>query len=305
MRRWTFILVTALAVVATGCAAATDQGRELPGAVLPAASSVLRAPRNALTLTAAGDICTSTPASCAPTADLIRTIHPDVALTLGDNQYSDGTLSEYLASYDQEWGRFKEITYPVAGNHEWKTPNAQGYLDYFHRGGYWYSFKVGEWRLYALDGSCTDDGGCDAGDPQYSWLEQKLAERSDRCILAYWHQPRFSSGSTHGSTTSVEPLWDLLYAAGADLILNGHEHNYERFLPQDPTGRAVADGIVEIVAGTGGNDDGSYPFGEPIANSAVRLNGLGVVRLRLWGRGWAERFIRPGGEVADRAAGAC
>ena len=83
-------------------------------------------------------------------------------------------------------------------------------------------------------------------------------------------------------------MWDLLWATGADLILNGHEHNYERFLPQDPTGRAVADGIVEIVAGTGGNDDGSYPFGEPIANSAVRLNGLGVVRLRLWGRGWAE-----------------
>ena len=97
--------------------------------------------------------CTSTPASCAPTADLIRTIHPDVALTLGDNQYSDGTLSSTSAATRS--GRFK-TSFPVAGNHEWKTPNAQGYLDYFHRGGYWYSFKVGM-GLYALDGSCTDD----------------------------------------------------------------------------------------------------------------------------------------------------
>jgi hypothetical protein len=264
-----------------------------------------RPPAGAPTLTAAGDICPSTPDPCTPTARLIRRIGPDVALTLGDNQYSDGALAEYLASYDHAWGTFKEITFPVAGNHEWKTPNAQGYLDYFHLRTYWYSFKVGKWRLYALDGTCSDDGGCSEGDPQYEWLKRKLSMRSDRCILAYWHQPRFSSGTTHGSATNVGPLWDLLYGAGADLVLNGHEHNYERFAPQDPAGLPTADGIVEIVAGTGGNGEGSYPFGDPIANSEIRLNGLGAVELRLWGHGWAERFLRPSGQIVDRASGTC
>ena len=247
----------------------------------------------------------STMQSCAPTARLVRSLHPDVALTLGDNQYSEGTLAEYLATYDHAWGRFKNITSPVAGNHEWKTPNAEGFLDYFHRSKYWYSFSVGRWRLYALDGTCSDNGGCGVGDPQYAWLKQKLASRTDRCILAYWHQPRFSSGITHGSESSVAPLWDLLFNAGADLILNGHEHNYERFAAQDPDGRPVSGGIVEIVAGTGGNGEGSYPFGDPIANSLVRLNGLGVVELRLWRHGWTERFFRPTGEVVDQASGTC
>ena len=159
-----------------------------------------------------------------------------MALTLGDNQYDEGTLAQYRASYDAAWGTFKGITYPVAGNHEWKTPKAQGYLDYFDRRTYWYSFMVGHWRFYALDGTCSDNGGCGVGDPQYTWLKQNLASRSDRCILAYWHQPRFSSGTTHGSDADVGPLWDLLSGAGADLILNGHEHNYERFAPQDPAG---------------------------------------------------------------------
>lgn len=101
----------------------------------------------------------------APTADLIRTLDPDAALTLGDNQYNEGTLAQYLGSYDQEWGTFKDITFPVAGNHEWETPDAQGFLDYFGRDGYWYSFTVGRWRIYALDGTCWADGGCGPGDP--------------------------------------------------------------------------------------------------------------------------------------------
>ena len=297
------LLVVATAVVAVGCGPADRAGpaRRSRGPLPPMA----RPPAGARTVTAAGDICPSTPDECGPTARLIRRIRPVVALTLGDNQYNDGTLAEYLASYDTAWGAFKDITFPVAGNHEWKTPNAQGYLDYFGLDAYWYSFRVGRWRLYALDGTCSDDGGCGAGDPQYKWLQHKLAARSDRCILAYWHQPRFSSGTTHGSATNVGPLWDLLYGAGADLVLNGHEHNYERFAPQDPQGRPAPDGIVQIVAGTGGNDAGGYPFGDPIANSEVRLNGLGVAVLRLWRGGWAERFLRPSGQVVDRASGSC
>ena len=291
-------------LIGAGCAPAVDGlGLSASRAKPPPWSSP---PPSALTVTAAGDICqVGTPASCDPTAHLIRRIHPDVALTLGDNQYTDGTLAQYRASYDHTWGTFKDITRPVAGNHDWKTTNAQGFLDYFGRHTYWYSFKVGHWRLYALDGTCSHDGGCGVGDPQYTWLEQELAARSDRCILAYWHQPRFSSGTTHGSDADVGPLWDLLYGAGADLILNGHEHNYERFAPQNPAGDPATDGIVEIVAGTGGSGDGSYPFGTPIANSEVRLNGLGVVELNLWAHGWVERFLRPGMKVVDRASGTC
>jgi len=291
------------AVVAAGCGSTTRTGLA-PGSRVSLPPTA-RVPARARTVTAAGDICPAKPDACTPTARLIRRISPDVALTLGDNQYSDGALAAYLGSYDVTWGTFKKITFPVAGNHEWKTPNAQGYLDYFHLDGYWYSFKVGRWRLYALDGTCSDDGGCGAGDPQYEWLRHKLAARSDRCILAYWHQPRFSSGTTHGSATNVGPLWDVLYRAGADLVLNGHGPNYERFAQQDPEGRPAPDGIVQIVAGTGGDDAGSYPFGDPIANSEVRLNGLGVVVLRLWRRGWSERFLRPSGQVADRASGTC
>ena len=228
-----------------------------------------------------------------------------MALTLGDNQYSAGTLTEYLDSYDHEWGTFKDITSPVAGNHEWETSDAQGYLDYFGRHRYWYSFTAGRWRIYALDGTCYANGGCGPGDPQYRWLKRNLSARADRCILAYWHQPRFSSGTTHGSDPQVAPFWRLLYRAQADVILNGHEHNYERFAPQNPNGRATPDGIVQIVAGTGGNGDGSNPFGDPVANSRIRLNGLGVVTLSLRPHGWVERFLRPSGDLADRTSGTC
>jgi calcineurin-like phosphoesterase family protein len=267
--------------------------------------SVSRPPPGALVITAAGDICGETPATCSPTADLIGNLHPDAVLTLGDNQYEDGTLAQYLAGYDGAWGTFKDITFPVAGNHEWETPDAQGYLDYFGRNTYWYSFTLGHWRFYALDGTCESNGGCDPGDQQYEWLKRQLRARSDRCILAYWHQPRFSSGTTHGSDARLEQVWQLLESAGADLVLNGHEHNYERFSPQDADGNADPEGMVEIVAGTGGATEGSYPFGPPIPHSRVRLNGVGAVDLRLWAGGWVERFRRPTGDIVDQISGTC
>jgi hypothetical protein len=254
---------------------------------------------------AAGDICGDRPSSCRATAHLIRSSSPDAVLTLGDNQYESGSLAEYRASYDKAWGRFKTITFPTAGNHEWKTPNAQGFRDYFGLRRTWYAFRLGAWRLIALDGTCSSNGGCGPGSPQYAWLRRELASHPRRCTLAFWHEPRFSSGTTHGSSTDVGSLWELLFQAGAELVLNGHEHNYERFAAQDPNGAADVDGIVEIVAGTGGRDDGDYPFGPPIANSVVRLSGVGVVRLRLTHLGWSERFLRPGGSVADSASGRC
>ena len=254
---------------------------------------------------AAGDICGERPGSCAATADLIRSLHPDAVLTLGDNQYPAGTLSEYRSSYDATWGRFRAITFPVAGNHEWETNGARGFKRYFGVGSVWSSSRIGNWRLYALDGTCSEDGGCAPGSRQYTWLRRTLASRSDRCILAYWHQPRFSSGTVHGSDAALAPFWRLLMGAGADLVLNGHEHNYERFARQDANGHASSAGIIEIVAGTGGESDGSYPFGPPLPTSSVRLNGLGVVVLKLSRHGWRESFVRPDGTVADRATGSC
>lgn len=259
-----------------------------------------------VTVMAAGDICTSQPSSCAPTANLIVNVGPDRVLPLGDNQYSAGTLAQYLAAYDKRWGSFKSITSPVAGNHEWMTASAQGYLDYFVLGdvGYWYAFDLGGWRFIALDGTCAKNGGCGLGSPQYMWLQNELSTPR-ACILAYWHQPRWSSGTTHGSDATVAPFWNLLYAAGADLVLNGHEHNYERFAPQNPQGQATQGGIVEIVAGTGGIGSGSYPFGSVEPNSQVRLNGLGVVELTLSAGAWSERFLRTSGAVVDQISGVC
>jgi hypothetical protein len=256
-------------------------------------------------VTAAGDICGALPSSCDATANLIGRIDPDIVLALGDNQYPEGALTDYRASYDQTWGRFRERTRPVAGNHEWRTPDAQGYLDYFGLRRYWYTFTARGWRFYALDGTCADDGGCGPGSPQYAWLERSLQARSDRCILAYWHQPRFSSGIEHGSDDGSDPFWRLLFAAGAELVLNGHEHNYERFAPQDPDAEPRDDGIVEIVAGTGRDRDDGYPFGAPIPNSQVRLNATGLIRLALLPHRWTARFVRSDGSVLDRTSGTC
>lgn len=262
-------------------------------------------------VTAAGDICMSTPASCEPTANLVRSIRPDAALTMGDNQYSSGTIEEYRASYAKAWGRFKAITRPSPGNHEWKDMT-NGYETYFGpavqtNGNNWYSFDLGNWHLVSLDGTCSAlPGACDAGGAEYHWLAKDLSTHASRCTLAYWHEPRWSSGTTHGSSTDVGALWQLLYAAGAEIVLNGHEHNYERFAPQTPAGNLDATkGITEIVAGTGGAENGSYPFGNPIANSLIRLNGVGVVKLTLRAKGWKEQFVRPSGTVVDSSSGTC
>jgi hypothetical protein len=297
------LLVVCCSLVLAGCAASerTDPGRSASRSPSPIPTRPHRRP---ITIVAAGDICRARPSSCSATAQLVSMLSPDAVLPLGDNQYHAGGLNEYLQSYDRTWGRFRDITHPVAGNHEWLTPSAQGYLDYFELDRYWYTFKIAGWRFYALDATCRSNGGCGEDSTQFRWLRRSLSHRKDRCIVAYWHQPRFSSGTTHGSDDSTAAFWRLLYAAGADLILDGHEHNYERFSPQDPDGHPTDDGIVEIVAGTGSSEEG-YPFGPPIANSEVRLNAVGVVRLALFPHRWVTRFVEPDLRVADRARGSC
>jgi hypothetical protein len=234
-----------------------------------------------------------TAASCRQkyTSDLVMSTPPAGVLALGDNQYEDGTLSKYQGSYNLSWGRFKNITYPAVGNHEYGTAGALGYFDYFNgtgnvngpagpRGKGYYSFDIGTWHLISLNSNCTPAGGCSATSPQGQWLRADLAAHPTTCTLAFWHHPRFSSGQ-HGDTGVLAPLWQALYDANADVVLSGHDHLYERFGPQTAAGAADPPrGIREFVVGTGGRSH--YAFGTPQPNSEVRnSDAYGVLKLTL------------------------
>jgi hypothetical protein len=226
-------------------------------------------------------------------------------LPLGDNQYECGGPTAYAQSYAGSWGRVKGITHPVPGNHEYyvnstaspcdSTVSAAGYFGYFGSAagdptkGY-YSYDLGTWHLIALNAQCTQVGGCSAGSPQEQWLKADLAAHPDQCVLAYWHQPRFSSGS-HGDAPVYLPFWRDLYAVGADVILNGHDHNYERFAPLDPSGNLdTAHGIREFVVGTGGRNHSA--FQSLHTNSLVRnADAFGVLEVTLRPTGYDWRFV--------------
>jgi acid phosphatase type 7 len=258
-------------------------------------------------IAAAGDICSSSIGDCAGTANLLDAINPNAVLTLGDNAYEDGTLSQYTTEYKPYWGRHDAKVFPSPGNHDFHTANAQGYRDYYgsRAPALWYSYDLGAWHIISLAG---DEGiSASAGSPQEQFLKADLAAHASQCILAYWHEPRFSSGTVHGSDSGVSALWNDLYAAGADLVLNGHEHNYERFAPQSPSGAADAKGIQQIVVGTGGADEGTYPFGGSIANSQVRNQGTpGVLKLTLHSGSYDWQFVPAAGfSFTDSGSRAC
>lgn len=232
----------------------------------------------------------------AATARLVRDLHPDALLPLGDEQYNSGQLADFRKSYAPTWGRLFTVTHPTPGNHEYTaSKNASGYRAYFGKratpaGTTYYSFDLGSWHLIALDSNCAQvAGGCSTGSPQQKWLARDLRAHPAACTLAYYHEPRFSSGIYHGSSTEISDLHATLESAHVDLVLNGHEHNYERFAPQDHTGMATAYGIREFVVGTGGNN--LYPFGAPIANSEVHSNAsFGVLALHLTSGSYTWQF---------------
>ena len=257
-------------------------------------------------VTAAGDIAVERRPNVfqKQTAALVRRIDPNAALTLGDNQYPDGGLSDYRSSYDPTWGRFKAKTYPTPGNHEYGTPKARGYFRYFGRrshpghGGY-YAFDVGRWHLLSLN---SGPGYMSAR--QLRWVKRNLRRDDARCELAYWHHPRWSSGAVHGSYKAMRRVWKILFRAGVDVVLNGHEHNYERFAPMRPSGRyAPQRGIREFVVGTGGA--GTYPFGRPKRNSQRRISRYGVLKMTLSPHAYRWAFVRATGRVADRGRDRC
>jgi len=244
----------------------------------------------------AGDIANSG-AGAEATAKLLDSINPTVVYTTGDNAYPNGTLSEFQTYYEPTWGRHKAKTKPSPGNHEHHTSGASGYYDYFgaaagERGKGYYSYNLGEWHLIALNSSIS----MGATSEQVGWLKNDLAAHTNSCTLAYFHHPLFSSGD-HGNQTQVKPLWDALYSANADIVLNGHDHSYERFAPQNPSGALdTARGIREFVVGTGGAS--YYPFDTIKPNSEARSTGThGVLRLTLHAGSYDWQFIPEAGKT--------
>ncbi len=267
---------------------------------------------------AAGDIaeCTNPGPPPGPgaaeiaTAAILDTLD-GVVLALGDNAYPDGTLAEYMNCYDPAWGRHKSRTRPVPGNHEYRTTNATGYYDYFgaiagERFKGYYSFDVGAWHLIALNTELTGS----AMTAQVNWLKADLlAKAATKCVLAYWHRPRFNSGERHGTDEASEArsaaFVDALYAAGADVVLVGHEHLYERFAKQNPAG--VADpvrGIRHFTSGGGGAD--LYDFATPLdANHEFGVSTWGILALVLGPDSYSWRFIARSGSVQDSGTTTC
>lgn len=262
-------------------------------------------------LLAAGDIADCSEMGHHLTGDLLDTL-PGTVATLGDNAYEDGSRRDFRRCYEPHWGRHRHRTRPAVGNHEYGTDDAAGYFDYFGSaagpaGRGWYSYDLGTWHVVVLNSNCDEiTDGCRAGSPQLRWLEDDLANSDARCTLAYWHHPRFSSGVRHGSDESVAPFWDVLYTHGAEVVLTGHEHHYERFAPQDPAGLGDERfGIRQFVVGTGGND--AYGFGNVLPTSERRLTDvLGVLRLDLRADGYDWRFVSAAGGGGDeRGTGRC
>jgi acid phosphatase type 7 len=251
------------------------------------------------------------------TARLIRAGGYAAVLALGDLQYNRGRLALFRRIYGSTWGRFKRKTYPTPGNHEYVTSGARGYFDYFNgvgdrsgRAGLrpygWYSFELGSWHLIALNSNCSIIG-CGGGSRQQLWLRRDLARHRTLCTLAYFHHPRFSSlHHEREGRENVRPLWRTLYNAGVDVVLNGHEHVYERFAPLSARGTLDrGHGIVEMIVGTGGHS--LYPASRLRPDSeAFQNTTFGVLTLRLAPGRFRWRYLAaPGGELLDSGTHGC
>ena len=248
------------------------------------------------------------PNQCQERATVDLLTEADAVIPLGDLQYPDGALDTYKLGYDPTWGKFADESYPAPGNHDYHVAGAQGYFDYWTsknrptgpgRSGY-YSWELGSWHLIALNSNC-DEVGCGEGSPQNNFLEQDLANTTKGCILAYWHHPLFNSGEQHGDSRpwGAKEFWEDLAAAGADIVLNGHEHNYQRYAKQDLQGQAMSNGIREFVVGTGGKSHyGLLDEKDPNYESGNATD-FGVLLLHLGDDSYSWEFRSVNGAVLD------
>ncbi len=257
-------------------------------------------------LIGAGDICRDAYiANARKTAALIEAEPDAVVFTLGDNSNDQGKAAQYKSCYDKTWGAFKSRTHPVIGNHDQITSNGAPYYAYFGAAGAgptgkgYYSYDLpANWHVVVLNGICSKAGGCGKNSAQEKWLRADLAANSGKHILAMWHPPEFSSGG-HGSTSTFITWWRDLYAVHAEIVLSGHDHDYERFAPQSPDGKADPNGIRQFVSGTGGALHSPIVAVRP--NSQVRNAATyGVLELTLRPHSYSWRFIPvAGGKFTD------
>ncbi|WP_328774716.1 metallophosphoesterase family protein [Deinococcus aquaedulcis] len=300
-----FILCAAVVLTACGLSPQTTELSTAPELNAQAVPPV--------TLLAAGDIGKCGYDGAAKTGTLVRRIlgtNPTALVAaLGDLAYPNGTATDFRNCYDPHWGSFKASTRPAPGNHEYYTSGAAPYYAYFGAnagpaGKGYYSFDFGAWHIVSLNSNCSAIGGCAAGSPQEQWLRADLSASTKRCTLAFWHHPLFSSGQ-HGNNTATRDLYKALYQARAEIVLNGHDHHYERFALQDHLGNATTAGIREFLVGTGGG--GLYSTSTPRRNSVVRYNqGYGILKLTLGDGQYSWDFVSEDGKTwTDRGTGTC
>jgi hypothetical protein len=254
-----------------------------------------------------GDIGWCGLAGAEQTAALLDGI-PGTVFTAGDNSYMSGTSDEFQRCYDPHWGRHRGRTQPVPGNHDYDNgrSDASSYFSYFGAkagppGVGYYSFTLGAWHVVALNSETS----AHPGSPQEVWLRNDLAAHPSRCTLAYFHTPVFGSGS-NGSNPHMRVIWRVLYEFGADVVVNGHNHSYERFAPQDPDGiRDPTFGIREFVVGTGGAHLTGFP--RTLPNSEIRDNSTwGVLKMTLWNDRYDWQFVPvPGQSFSDVGTANC
>lgn len=308
---------------ATVSASATARATPSPApnaTVAPAPSVTATLSSHDVVLAAAGDIAcdpstTSSKNACrqVATSDLLMALrqsgHLDAVAPLGDDAYDNGSLTQFTSLYDSTWGRLKSITHPTAGIHEYQTPGAAGYFQYFGAaagdpGKGYYSYDLGAWHVIVLNSNCTAAAGCGPGSPQEQWLRGDLGSNANKCTLAYWHTPMFSS-SSKGNSTKMKAMWQDLYNFGTSLVLNADAHDYERFAPQNADGQADPQGIREFVVGTGGG--GHSPLFDLQPNTEVfNDNTYGVLKLTLHSNSYEWQFLpEPGKTFTDSGNAAC
>ena len=286
-------------------AASTASGTASPAPTASSSASTAADP----VMVGAGDIADCDADDDEATAKLLDEI-PGTIFTAGDNVYPSGTTVSFGDCFDPSWGRHKDRIRPAPGNHDWETGGLTAYLDYFgaaaqgEDGDPWYAYDLGSWQIVVLVSDCDRVVGCGPDSSQGRWLTETLVASDARCTLAIWHHPRFSSGM-HGDDASVDPFWRALYAAGADVVINGHDHDYERFAPQDPDGREDrARGLREFVVGTGGAQ--LRTFERVARNSELRAavaHGLLALTLRDGTYDW--QFHPTAGDFSDRGTARC